>query len=162
MPPVHRMSSAPSSAILAIAAVISSASSPQTACAASSQPYSASLSTSTGVNASWISPFFTSLPVVTTPKGRGWKGRSCKSGSGPAALRARSIFAFSITSGMTRVPHSLSPFLTGKPPARVAIIMSPSALTARRRSVSTSSRPSASAVSSILPSLGAEARMCGP
>ena len=80
-------------------------------------------------------------------------------GSPPAACFAASMRSFLITRGITRVPQSLSPFFTMKPDARVAIIMSPRAFTARRRSRSTRNRPSVSAISSILPSFGSVAVM---
>ena len=67
---------------------------------------------------------------------------------------------FSITSGMMRVPQSLSPFFTPKPEDRVAIIIRPRAFTARMRGASARNRPSQSAESSILPSFGSEAVMC--
>ena len=51
-----------------------------------------------------------------------------------------------------RVPASLSPFFTGKPSCRVAIIISPKELTLRSRSRSTCRRPSQSAINSTLPS----------
>ena len=86
MPPVQRIISTPSSAIWRMAAVMAALSSPGVTWAAMVQPYAASFSSSTGVKASWISPFCTSLPVVTTPKVLARKGRSCKRGSGPATL----------------------------------------------------------------------------
>ena len=160
MPPVQRIISTPSSAILRMAAVMAALSSPGVTWAAMVQPYSASFSSSTGVKASWISPFCTSLPVVTTPKVLARKGRSCKRGSGPATWRAFSMAVFSITSGMMRVPQSLSPLCTANPEDRVAIIMRPRALTARMRFASAKNSPSQSAESSILPSLGSEAVIC--
>ena len=160
MPPVQRISSTPSSAIFRMAAVMASLSSPGVAWAVMVQPYSASFCSSTGVKASWISPFCTSLPVVTTPKLRARKGRSCNSGSVPTTWRACSMAVFSMTSGMMRVPQSLSPFCTRKPEDRVAIIIRPRALTARMRSASARNSPSQSAVSSILPSFGSEAVIC--
>ena len=97
---------------------------------------------------------------MTTPTFLALSGTSFKSGSPPTASLARSIFSFSMISGITRIAASFSPLRTTKPEARVAIIISPSELIVRRRSTSTSSSPSMSATSSILPSFGSEACMC--
>ena len=162
MPPVHSTSSAPAASIRLTAAVIWTWSSSRTSCQPDSQPYSASFSWMTGEKVSSMRPWYTSLPVMIRPYRRGRKGSSRSRGPSPAACRAASIFSFSMTRGMTRVPHSLSPRFTGKPELRVAIIISPRRFTARSRSTSASSRPSSSATSSIFPSLGAVACMLGP
>ena len=54
------------------------------------------------------------------------------------------------------------PGFTGTPEERVAIIMRPRLFTAFKRAVSARKRPSISAVSSILPSLGSEGFICSP
>ena len=63
----------------------------------------------TGVNLSSMRPWKTSLPVVTMPTRLCAKGSMRKIGPPAAAAFAASIFAFSITSGITRVPAILSP-----------------------------------------------------
>ena len=71
-----------------------------------------------------------------------WRGRIRKIGPPSAASFARSIFSFSITSGMIRVPAILSPFFTGKSPWRPAIIISPREFTAKSFFRSIFKRPS--------------------
>jgi len=65
-----------------------------------------------------------------------------------------SIFSCSMTSGMMRVPASFWPFFTGRSPWMVAIIIWGVRFTASRASRLIFSRPSQSAMSSILPSFG--------
>ena len=83
-------------------------------------------------------------------------------GSAPAAAFTRSIFSFSMTSGMMRVPASLSPFFTGKSPWRVAIIICPKELTASSFSLFMRRTPSISEQSSILPSFTSPRLMFSP
>ena len=145
-----------------MAAVMAALSSPSTTWETIWQPNSASLAWMTGVNWSAMRPAATSLPVVTTPYRFCFRGSSRSRGFFPAACLARSIFSFSMTRGITRVPQSLSPFFTTKPLGRVAIIISPRLFTARRRSRSARNRPSHPAMSSIFPSLGSVASMFSP
>ena len=116
-------------------------------------PKSASFRSTTGVKLSGMRPFATSLPVVMTAAVRSVNGRTASSGASPAACSAASSFSSRITSGMTRVPASLSPGRTRPPPRRVAIISSSTLFTAKSRSLSTRNTPSISLFSSILPSL---------
>ena len=160
MPPVQNTISQPASSIRWTSAVMASVSSPGVAVQRHSQPNAASLACRMGVNLSSIRPFFTSLPVATMPNFLRFSGKRRRMGVSPASALACSIFSFLMTSGMTRVPHSLSPFFTTNPLDRVAIISSPMAFSARSRGRSTRNSPSASAVSSILPSLASPARMC--
>ena len=128
MPPVHRTSSAPASRTSAMARATRSSPSSTTRRAVTAMPNSASFASTTGVNASCISPLATSLPVVTMPAVRIFQGSSSRRGRPPPMASARASFSSPITRGITRVPHSTSPRRTAVPPWRVAIISSPSRL----------------------------------
>ena len=106
----------------------------------------------TGVNVSRMRPDLTSLPVVTMHAVLRTNGRSVRSGALPAACSALRSFSSSITSGMTRMPASLSPLCTAVPPLRVAIMTSSWLFTAMSRAESTRNTPLHAARSSILPS----------
>ena len=91
----------------------------------------------TGVKVSWMSPFFTSLPVVTRPQVLSVKGLSERMGSGPAIASASRSFSSSMTRGIIRIPASFAPFFTAVFECRVAIISSSRPLRAFRRVMST-------------------------
>ena len=154
MPPVVKISSQPAAFASRMAAVMPAGSSSQTLWKTISQPYSASLRSRMGVNLSSMRPLKTSLPVVMTANFFWWKGRTFRMGLSPAAFCMASIFSCSMTSGMMRVPASLAPFFTGMSPWMVAIIICGVWLTASKAARSILSRPSQSAISSILPSFG--------
>ena len=154
MPPVVKISSQPAAFASRMAAVMPAGSSSQTLWKAISQPYTASFCSRMGVNLSSMRPLNTSLPVVITANFFWWKGSTFRMGFGPAAACMASIFSCSMTSGMMRVPASLAPFFTGRSPWIVAIIIWGVLFTASRALRSILSRPSQSAISSILPSRG--------
>ena len=87
-------------------------------------------------------PALTSLPVVTMPTRRSLKGTTSQSGSVPAAAAAWSSTPCSMTSGITRMPASLSPVRTAVLPRRVAIMTCSTEFTARRASLLTRKHPS--------------------
>ena len=161
MPPVQRMMSMPRSRSSSIAAFVCSVTSSDRRCSAIVRPNFLSFAAMTGVNVSSMRPRKTSVPVVTTPTLRSLRyGSRRRSGSVPAVRRTSSIFSRAMKSGVTRMPASFMPFLTGMFCASVAIVTSSSSLTASKRSSATWKMPSQSAMSSILPSFGAVAVIC--
>ena len=149
IPPVQNIISAPAAFTLSIAATMSSVLSVTISWAIFFTPNGAQRSSMIGVKASLMRPSNTSEPVVMMPIVLRTNGLIVK--IGPPIFWASITCCSSSNKGIQRIPAILSPAFTGVLFNFVTMVNSPMLLIAYSLSTSTLSKPSTSAMASILP-----------
>ncbi len=161
IPPVQKISSISASCASMMASLMVSISSPTIRTIFVSTGNLASLSSTTGEKVSWILPWRISLPVTKIAAFIRWYGKMLKTGELTSSCKVDKRCS-SISKGTTRIAATLSPAFTGILFSWEEITISSAEFRRNNFSALISSKPSHSANSSILPSLGVPALKLGP